>query len=319
MKAKLEVEGYQPVTIELQPTPTPVETLGSWFGIQLPDVQRMMYPQNAYAWDQLVSDIIKENPWLLTCAGDMVDGPIDPFSVRTYDQKWENVRRGIKSLDEALDRIAMTNGNHDTIVTSPIGEVRSGGTPSTNLRIVEHWYEYVGQYLFPTVYNTSWGAKNNAFYSYGKLAGRNWGVLCLEPWPRQEVFQWAKEILNQNKDHNIILVTHVFGNPSGGINQNQEYGSCSPQKIANELVIPFNNIQIVQSGHIGNWAHGLVFRPDKSYAVNMLTTVHSQTDRIARRFWVDNKNNTVTSEVCNYGTKQVLPGSHFVTGGMRFV
>ena len=66
-------------------------------------------------------------------------------------------------------------------------------------------------------------------YSLYEAGGRQWMVLVLKLWPRQSVVDWAKQVVADHADANVVVVTHDYLDANGGIEQSPQYGDTSPR------------------------------------------------------------------------------------------
>ena len=133
---------------------------------------------------------------------------------QTSRQQWQAASRAFERLDGRLPYI-LCQGNHD------VGYVAS-----------ENRYSMQPEFFYPER-NTAWertlvatapdyrgiNTMENAAYEF---SDPNWGnilVLAFEFAPRDEVLQWARELIDSDRfrDHRVIILTHAFLNSKGDI------------------------------------------------------------------------------------------------------
>lgn len=172
---------------------------------------------------------------------------------------------------------SLSVGNHDTMATGggdcgctqPTPTLNCGGARWDNDGKIgsNRTYEYqrmthsFNHYLDDAELIPTWVAYENEKVDNGywtfEAAGAEWLVLNLELWPRTEVTSWAKDVIEANRNKNVIIQTHHMfdGNcniPGGDSDRYGGYGDNSPRRVWNQLVEPNSHVKIVTSGHVGN-------------------------------------------------------------------
>ena len=95
------------------------------------------------------------------------------------------------------------------------------------------------------------GKVDNIFSTFS-AGGHRWLVLTLELWARPEVVSWARTVVEEHPQHNVIIQTHSYLNGDGSIaGDNGGYGSTSPRYLWDNLVSQYPNVKMVFSGHVG--------------------------------------------------------------------
>ena len=121
--------------------------------------------------------------------------------------------------------------------------------------LVRHTEEFNGTFTAAR-YTSVGGAyepgKVDNIFSTFSAGGHRWLVLTLELWARPDVVSWARTVVEEHPQHNVIIQTHSYLNGDGSIGgDNGGYGSTSPQYLWNNLVSQYANIKMVFSGHVG--------------------------------------------------------------------
>ena len=188
------------------------------------------------------------------CTGDLVEQneylvPDNINGNQTSTQQWEAVSRAFDRLDGKLPYF-ICGGNHDY-----------GYTRSEN-RLCQ-----IPKY-FPIERNSKWrnclvSVCNNAYglptYENAafELEEEHWGkilVIQTEFAPRDEVLNWAKELVDSKRfaNHKVILLTHSYLRWDGSIIDSEPY-KVSPanygQAIWDKLIYPSKNIRLLICGH----------------------------------------------------------------------
>lgn len=239
--------------------------------------------------------------------GDIVNwGWVDPHQFDVADD-------AMSVLDDARIPYAVALGNHDTRVVgwneerqgyggsaymnNPECLIRFSEEECDSLLLVRHTEEF--NEVFPPermvgLVDTFEQGKVDNSYSVFTAGRTEWLVLSLELWPRQEAIDWAKTVVEQHPDHNVIVNTHSFLDGSGEIVQNNGgYGATSGQHLFDELISQYENIKLVFSGHTGAAAHRVDVGVHGNEVHSFLTTFHSKTTNPVRLVEINTKRNTL--------------------------
>jgi len=122
---------------------------------------------------------------------------------RNIPEEWENARRSMDPLDNARLPYCMVPGNHDY---GPKGRAADRTT------LLHEYFPVATQAKRPGwggVYDKEPDRADNNF-QFMEAAGRKFLILGLEFGPRKDVVRWANEVAGDHRDHEIILLTHVF-------------------------------------------------------------------------------------------------------------
>lgn len=204
------------------------------------------------AW--IATNLKKLNVKAVLCTGDLVEQneylvPDNINGNQTSTQQWRAASQAFSKLDGKIPYM-ICGGNHDY-----------GYTRAEN-RLC-HFPDY-----FPVERNPAWkdcliSVCNNAF---GKATLENaafeidiphWGkllIIATEFAPRDEVLDWAKELVGNEKyiNHTVVLLTHSYLDWEGNRIESEPY-LVSPanygEAIWQKLVYPSCNIRLVVCGH----------------------------------------------------------------------
>ncbi|WP_425396041.1 metallophosphoesterase [Aeoliella sp.] len=243
---------------------TPIEE-GSWTLAILPDTQiyAQSYPQHFDAQTQWIADhAVSHNIKYVLHEGDITN--------RNTAAQWDNALGSMNKLNGVVP-FAMAPGNHDY---GPNGN----GADRNSLFNTDGYFgpnsfygnqSSVGFYE-PTKTDNSWHAFN--------AGGKDWLVLALEWGPRNEVVDWANQVVSDHPDHDVMLVTHAYmyydetiydwatkgssqsWNPhSYGIQNNSTVNDG--QELWDKLVSQHDNFRMTFNGHVLNDGTGFRSTP----------------------------------------------------------
>ena len=195
----------------------------------------------------LTGDLVEQNNKLI--AGGLPDAV---NCSQTSRQQWEAVSHSLSFLDGKVPYIAC-QGNHD------IGYISA-----------EHRYSQMPDYVYPErnplimkhLVATAPNWQNvhtleNAAYEFSDDV---WGkilVLAMEFGPRDEILQWASELISRPEyaQHKVIVLVHSFLLPDGTRIEDEKWYKVTPhnwpQAVWEKLDYPSKNIALVLCGHTG--------------------------------------------------------------------
>jgi hypothetical protein len=211
--------------------------------------------------------------------------------------QYERASAAMTVLDRATLPYAMALGNHDTAATK-VGGSAAPGNVNANLRntaTCNHYFPLARFKALGGVYQT--GKIDNAYHTF-TAGGLDWLVLNLELWARAGAVDWAKTVLEQHPNHNVIVLTHSYLNARNGIEQTKGgYGDNSPQYVFDHLLKEQANVRLVFSGHVGS--HG--YRKDVGAHGNtfyqFLQSYHDNLANPIRLFEINTKQGTIKTRV----------------------
>lgn len=213
--------------------------------------------------------------------GDLVDW--DTPDHRQY----VNAAKAFLPLQAAMPW-AVAVGSHDTAAVCPGGDACPGTASHLALRDTRTFNRY-----FPSDHFGAFAGRfedqrmDNAFHTF-RAGGRDWLVLTLEPWPREEVLDWAAELVADEPERNVILVTHAYLTEDGEISDsNGGYGNSAPRVIYDRLVSRYPNVKLVLSGHTGLARVRTDTTAGENRVVSMMATFQSKQNNPVRLIEID--------------------------------
>ncbi|MFY1828878.1 metallophosphoesterase [Myxococcus fulvus] len=232
------------------------------------------------------------------------------------------VRAGnaFQKLDAAGIPYAIAIGNHDTAATCPGGSACPGNV-NANLRNTTTFNTYFPPSRFTRLGGVfEAGKSDNSFHTF-TAGGLNWLVLSLELWARTDAVTWARNVLAQHPNHNVIVLTHSHQNSGGAIEQgNGGYGNNSPQYVFDNALKLHPNVRFIFSGHVGTHAYRAVTGTQGNTIHQMLTAYHDGTSNPTRLIEIDTAANTFSSRVyLPYTNVEKQDGSKFTVTNVSWV
>lgn len=177
---------------------------------------------------------------LVVHEGDVVD----------YDDQtqWQNADAAMSVFDKHNIPYCIALGNHDMV----IGEQGQRNTQSFNK------YFGVERLRSKKWYGGSLEGKSENSYYLFEPAGKKIMVLCLEFGPRDEVLDWANQLVEKHSDKKVIVVTHSYlnyddtlVNPTHKYNPHEYFKQTNDgRQMWEKFVSKHKNIFLVLSGHI---------------------------------------------------------------------
>mgnify|MGYP000648687425 CR=1 FL=1 len=214
------------------------------------------------------------------------------------DSQYAFMSEGLKTLDNASFPYATCLGNHDTAAVREDSGSAAPGNVNTNLRNTAKYNAYFPTTRFRNLAGTYEAGKiDNAYHTFS-AGGLNWLVLNLELWARTGAVNWAKTVVANHPNHNVIILTHAHLNSDSTIQQNNGgYGDNSPQYIFDNLIKQYANVRLVFCGHVGS--HG--FRTDTGVKGNpiyqFLQCYHDNTTNPTRIVEINTATGTLKTRV----------------------
>lgn len=190
---------------------------------------------------------IKEQKETLNIACVIHEGDITHCNT---EKEWEVADRAMSILDDTVP-YCITLGNHD---------LGPGGSAKNRDSALFNKYFGIQRFEKKPWYGGHFESGNeNAFY-FIDAAGMKFLILCLEFGPRNEVLQWADNIVAKHKNHRTIIVTHCYtysddSRVGEGDKWNPHNYGCKGNdgdEIWENFVRKHKNIFLVLSGHILN-------------------------------------------------------------------
>ena len=211
--------------------------------------------------------------------------------------QYDVASKAMEPLESAHIPYSMAIGNHDTQATGPGGGARDPKNSRKLQRDTTVFNDYFDADRFGGVSGAFEQDKVDNVYSLYEAGGRQWMVMVLELWPRQQVVDWAKEVVADHPDANVIVVTHDYLDAAGNIEQSREYGDTSARSLYDQLISQYPNVRMVLSGHVGITAHRTDTGKNGNKIYSFMTTIHSDDSNPVRLFTVDTDAGTLKTRV----------------------
>jgi hypothetical protein len=301
-----------------QPRPAPEGTDTEFTFAAYPDTQRE-------CWRRSDTRFLDRTKWLVqnkssldlrfaTHSGDVVD-----WDTPKHDQ-YEHASEALRPLESAGIPYTLAIGNHDTGAVGPGGSAKPGGRAHIDVRDTSTFNAYFNASRYTNVRGAYESGKVDNIYATYEAGGVKWMVLILELWPRQGPIDWAKKVVADHPNHNVIVVTHEFLDGGNGIGQsNGGYGANSPQHLYNQLIGQYANIRIVLSGHVGIAGARVDTGKHGNKIYSFLNTFHSESTNPVRLFTVDTEADTIKTWVYAPHTNQTFSEYSKTLTGVDFV
>jgi len=221
--------------------------------------------------------------------GDVVNWPV-------YDTAQLPIAsEAMAELDNANIPNQLSIGNHDTAAVYIGGSAVPGGNIPLLVRDTSAFNTAFPVTRYPGMVTFETNKVDNAYQTF-EAEGKNWLVLNLELWPRTAAVNWAKDVVENHPDYNVIIQTHSYLTGTGGIFQsNGGYGSNSPQYVYDNLVKLYPNIKFVFSGHTGTAAMREDIGVNGNKIVSIVGTFHSTTNNPVQLMEIDAVNGTAST------------------------
>ena len=301
-----------------QPRPGPAGVDTEFSFAAYPDTQREL-------WRTSDTRFLDRSKWLVqnksdldlrfaTHSGDVVD-----WDTPSHNQ-YEQASAALRPLESAGIPYTLAIGNHDTAAVGVGGSARPGGRASVDVRDTSTFNSYFNASRYTNVRGAYESGKVDNIYATYEAGGVKWMVLVLELWPRQGPIDWAKKVVADHPNHNVIVVTHEYMDGGGGISQsNGGYGANSPQHLYNQLIGQYANIRMVLSGHVGVAGARVDTGKHGNKIYSFLNTFHSETTNPVRLFTVDTEADTIKTWVYAPHTNQTFTEYSRTLTGVDFV
>lgn len=223
-------------------------------------------------------------------------GDVVNWDTADHDQ-YAVARDALRPLEEADIPYQLSVGNHDSQATGVGGSARDPGRTRQLARDTTTFNTYFDAARYGAVTAAFEPGKVDNLYSEFTAGGSRWLVLSLELWPRTAVVDWARGVVADHPDSNVVVLTHSYLEADGSISTAAPYGDTSPQQLYDRLISRYANIRLVFSGHVGVatdrrdvGVHGNVIR-------SFLTAIHSTTTNPVRLVEIDTAADTLSTRV----------------------
>ncbi|MGL4514404.1 MAG: metallophosphoesterase [Lacipirellulaceae bacterium] len=230
---------------------------GSWTLAVLPDTQiyAESYPQHFDAQTNwLVANKASHDLRYVLHEGDITN--------RNTAVQWDNAKASMSILDGEVP-YAMVGGNHDY---GPGGNAVDRNSLFNAPGYFGPGSPYASQPSVGGFYES--GKTDNSYHTF-QAGNRDWLVLALEFGPRNQVVDWANQVVTQHPEHLVMLVTHaymyfdetIYDWAAKGASQSwnpHAYGVASQpgetvndgQELWDKLVSKHSNFRLTFNGHV---------------------------------------------------------------------
>ncbi len=164
-------------------------------------------------------------------------------------EEWAIAKEAMSVLDGKVP-YSMCLGNHDMGFEK--ADNKYGGNIGVNRTTLFNQYfpreKFAKRHEFGGTFDPE--RHDNSWYHFG-AAGMKFLIVSLECKPRDEVLEWANQVVSKHHDHRVIVLTHAYLNPkksrntSGGVKAKGNSGEQTWQKFVKK----HKNIFMVLCGH----------------------------------------------------------------------
>jgi hypothetical protein len=167
-----------------------------------------------------------------------------------YPEEWAIAKEAMSRLDGKVP-YCMCLGNHDMGYQKTDKDEHSYTTAVTRSTHFNEYFpreEYSKRAEFGDTFDEN--RHDNSWYHF-EASGMNFLILSLECKPRDEVLDWANQVVAQHPDHRIIVLTHSYLNA----NKSRTAGSFKiegnlGEQMWDKFVRKHENIFMVLCGHV---------------------------------------------------------------------
>jgi hypothetical protein len=247
--------------------------------------------------------------------GDVVNWDTDDHAQMQVAKKAMNI------LHDADIPYSLSIGNHDTEATGVGGTARDPKNTYKLQRDTSTFNSYFDADDYGDVGGAYEKGKVDNVYSLFTAGGLKWMVLDLEFCARPGAVAWAKDVVADHPDYNVIISTHSYLTGSGDIDSSdQGYGDTSGQQLYDQLVSQYPNVKMVFSGHVGLAQKARVDTGKNGNKIySFLTTMHDAKTNPVRMLKVDPSNGTVQTSIYAPYTDQTWTEYSQTISGVDFV
>lgn len=207
------------------------------------------------------------------CTGDLVEQneyavPDNVNGNQTSTQQWRAASKAFEKLDNKVPYI-ICGGNHD------YGYERSENRLSNFPAYFPVERNATWQKSLVSVCNNAFGLPTLENAAFAFSLPNNWGdwlVIATEFAPRDEVLNWAKELMADEKyaNHKVLFLTHSYLEYTGRVIEKENYDVTPAnygKAIWEKLIYPSKNIKLLICGHycsVDGFRYNVGIRSDKN-------------------------------------------------------
>jgi hypothetical protein len=229
--------------------------------------------------------------------------------------QYQRAARALEPLTAAGVPYSLSPGNHDTSAVCTGGGACDPAATRSLVRRTPSFNRYLSEGTGALRGRFEPGKMDNTFSTFA-AGGSQWLVLNLELWPRLEVVNWARRMVAQHPDHNVVVVTHSYLTATGAIYTSGSYGGVSPRYLFDHLVKPYPNVRVVLSGHAGRAASRVDTGTNGNRIVSLMLTMHDNRTNPVRLVELNTAADTLNTWVHAPHTKTSYPALSKSFGGL---
>ncbi|PSL36617.1 calcineurin-like phosphoesterase family protein [Labedella gwakjiensis] len=214
----------------------------------------------------------------------------------TAPEQYRVASDAMKVLDDGGIPAAIAIGNHDSSAVCVGGGGCRGADASVTLRKTELFNSTFPATRYTGIEGVFEQARVDNNFQTFSAGGADFLILTLELWPRQDVVEWAKDVVATHPEHNVIINTHFYLDYDGSIAQSSGYGVTSPQSLFDELVSVYPNVKMVFSGHVGDSQQRTDVGKNGNTIASFLGGFHSTANPV-KLIEIDTETGTITAKV----------------------
>lgn len=270
---------------------------------QFNDTQHDVFPDSRWRLesrvDWLLDNAETQDIRFITHSGDVVNW----WDTKTNNENYRIADEVLQPLAKSGIPFSVSIGNHDSKAVAD-GAGWANTDPVTGKSMARQGLRDTKLIndIFPAQEFTNMrgqfepGKFDNSFHTF-RAEGADFLVLNLELWPRQAALDWAKNVVEDHPQHNVVLVTHSFLTSSGAVYGGSEYGDLPATEIDRQLVRAHPNVKLVLSGHTGTSASRIITDGKGNDTLAVVTNMAPSDHGPLRLFDIDVDNGKVRTEI----------------------
>ena len=196
----------------------------------VPDTQSVNWYGTEAEFDAIYDYVVAQKAGFCAGLGDITE-------MGTQDREYELAKKNFDKLTNAGIPYSIIRGNHD-----------DAGKMNTYFPYKDYKAQLGGSYN---------GSITNTWQVF-ELRGVNYMILCLDYFPSEDVLNWAKTVVDEHPNHNVILTTHSFLHVDGTVVKSDSVDAFLKGTDTNYpdnglwdiLVSKCKNIKMVLCGHL---------------------------------------------------------------------
>ncbi len=288
-----------PTKTTTAPTPTPTSTTtaptpaGTFKFAVIPDTQKEVTRTTDPRFKNRNEWLVKQGVKFAVQTGDLLNWDTPDHAQARL------AKEGFDVLHNAGIPYTFAIGNHDTQATGVGGAARDATRTYQLQRDTSTVNSFFKTSDFGSVGGAYESGKIDNVYTLYNAGGLKWMVLTMEFCARPGAVTWAKKVVADHPDYNVMISTHSYENGGGGLDtSNQGYGDTSGKQLFDQLASQYPNVKMVFSGHVGIAAKARVDTGVKGNKIySFLTTMHDDRSNPVRIIEVDPNAGTMKTSI----------------------